>query len=159
MKIRKYQTADYKEIADLFYETVHSVCANDYTAEELEAWAPAPIDYEKWQKRLEKRKPFVVIINHLIVGFAELEKDGHIDCFYVHKNYQGQGVGSLLMSHIENLSNQKGLDKLYSEVSITAKPFFEKHGFKTAKKNIVRTNNQKLTNFIMRKHLDRRNGA
>jgi putative acetyltransferase len=87
MKIRKYQTTDYKEIADLFYETVHSVCANDYTAEELEAWAPTPIDYEKWQKRLEKRKPFVVIINHLIVGFAELEKDGHIDCFYVHKNY------------------------------------------------------------------------
>lgn len=55
MHIQKYQSGDYKKIADLFQGTVHSVCSSEYSREELEAWAPTPVDYEKWQKRLNKK--------------------------------------------------------------------------------------------------------
>lgn len=154
MKIRKYKSTDYKEIADLFYETIHSVCVNDYSKEELEAWAPTPIDYKKWRKRLDEKKPFLAVVDNKIVGFAEIENDGHIDCFYVHKDYQGQGVGALIFNHIHTIG--KNYEKLYAEVSITAKPFFLKHGFKVIKENIVHINNQKLTNFIMEKQLTKK---
>lgn len=39
MIIRKYVSTDCKQVADLFYETVHSVNAKDYTIEQLDAWA------------------------------------------------------------------------------------------------------------------------
>lgn len=154
MEIREYKPTDYKEIANLFHETVHSVCANHYSKDELEAWAPNPVDYEKWQKKLEKKVPFVVTIDNKIVGFAELEKDGHIDCFYVHKDHQKQGIGTFILNHLIETSKNK---KLYAEVSITAKPFFLKHGFKVTKENKVRINDQELTNYIMEKQLIREN--
>ena len=107
------------------------------------------IDYEKWQKRLEKRKPFVVIINHLIVGFAELEKDGHIDCFYVHNEYQGKGVGKALLGYILEVAIKNGIKILEVDASITAKQFFESFGFVQTSMNKVKRDNQVLINYSL----------
>ena len=35
MLIRRYETSDCKELTELFYNTVHSINANDYTEEQL----------------------------------------------------------------------------------------------------------------------------
>lgn len=151
MKIRDYNSDDCKVVADLFYQTVHAVCVNDYTEEQLEVWAPTPIDYKKWQERLDRKKPFLAIVNNAIVGFIELEEGGYIDCFYVDKNFQRKGVGSFLLDYAEELARSRNYDKMYAEVSITAKPFFLKHGFRIIKENVVRVGNQELKNFIMEK--------
>lgn len=37
MEIRTYQPADCKEMAELFYNTVHTVNARDYTEPQLDA--------------------------------------------------------------------------------------------------------------------------
>lgn len=39
MLIREYQSSDCKELAELFYNTVHAVNAKDYTKEQLDVWA------------------------------------------------------------------------------------------------------------------------
>ena len=44
--IRNYASEDCLILARLFYDTVHTVNARDYTPEQLEAWAPAPPDPE-----------------------------------------------------------------------------------------------------------------
>ena len=36
MEIREYQSTDCKEIAELFYHTVHTVNAKDYTKDQLD---------------------------------------------------------------------------------------------------------------------------
>ena len=46
--IRNYAPEDCLILARLFYDTVHTVNARDYTPEQLEAWAPAPPDPELW---------------------------------------------------------------------------------------------------------------
>ncbi|MBO5199054.1 MAG: hypothetical protein J6B85_11110 [Lachnospiraceae bacterium] len=38
MKLRRYQAEDRDAAAQLFYETVHTVNAADYTKEQREAW-------------------------------------------------------------------------------------------------------------------------
>lgn len=48
MKIRKYKQSDCKELAELFYNTVHIVNAKDYTEEQLNVWAAGEADLEKW---------------------------------------------------------------------------------------------------------------
>ena len=53
MIIRQYQPTDCKELAELFYNTVHTVNAKDYTKEQLDAWATGKVDLKKWKKEKE----------------------------------------------------------------------------------------------------------
>lgn len=51
MQIRKYRPSDCRELAELFYDTVHTVNAGDYTKEQLDAWTTGHVDLEAWDAR------------------------------------------------------------------------------------------------------------
>lgn len=46
MIIREYQPCDCREITELFYNTIHTINAKDYTEEQLTAWATDKPDME-----------------------------------------------------------------------------------------------------------------
>ena len=50
MVIRKYRPSDCRELAEIFYQTVHTVNAADYTKEQLNAWAGGNVDLPAWNK-------------------------------------------------------------------------------------------------------------
>ena len=149
MEIRPYQDSDHAEIADLFHDSIHAIDRSIYSEEELEAWAPTPPDYDFWKKRLSAKKPFLAINSNAIVGFIELENDGHIDCLYVHKDYQGLGVASELLQYLKQTAHDRGINELYVEASKVAMPLFKKHGFELLKTNRVNLRGQSLTNYRM----------
>jgi ribosomal protein S18 acetylase RimI-like enzyme len=153
MIIREYHESDTEMIMNLFYETVHKINIRDYTPEQVKAWTGEKMDYEFWHKRLQMKLPYVAEKNGEIVGFAELEADGHIDCFYCHYQYQHQGIGSKLLKHLENIAKSQENQRLYAEVSITAKPFFQKHGFTVVREQQVERRGVLFTNYLMEKNL------
>lgn len=153
MIIRDYKLSDTKEIMKLFYDTIHEINICDYTQEQVDAWAPESMDYEVWHKRLQAKLPYIAENNGEIVGFGELEANGHIDCFYCHSKYQKKGIGSKLLSHIENTAKLQRIKRLYTEASITAKPFFEKKGFSVVTEQQVERRGVWLKNYVMEKHL------
>lgn len=108
---------------------------------------------EEWRDRISKKKPFVAVENNRVVGFAELEDDGHIDYFYVHHEWQGKGVGKALYSTIEREAKNRKIPYLYAEVSLSAKAFFLNQVFEILeeKNNIICGVPAK--NFIMKKIL------
>ena len=152
MQIIKYDKKYQKTIPKLFTNTIHKTCNKDYTKEQLNAWANPNINYEVWEKRLNKTKPYLAILDEKLVGFAEFYED-YIDCFYVHHEYQGCGVGKMLINNIFKIAKEKEQTSLRVNASITAKPFFEKSGFIEVKKNKVVRNNIELINFSMEKSL------
>ena len=151
VQVRRYQDGDAKHIASIYYNTIHTVNAKDYTKEQLNAWAPYHDNYAAWQEKCSKLNPFVAVIDDTIVGFAEFEPNGHIDCFYVHHKFQGAGVGTALMREIEMEAREKLLPNMYAEVSITAKPFFVGKEFQVIKPQTVQVRGMELTNFVMEK--------
>ena len=102
-------------------------------------------------RKWKKIPPIVALIDNKIVGFAELENNGHIDCFYCHHEHQGCGIGSALMREIEDRARKNKINKIFAEVSITAKPFFESKGFIVKKEQSVTIRGIALTNFVMEK--------
>ncbi|PPK61516.1 GNAT family acetyltransferase [Malaciobacter marinus] len=148
MQIINYNKNYSKQIPELFTNSIHKTCNKDYTKEQLNAWAKLDIDYEAWEKRLDKTKPYLAIDGKKLVGFAEFYED-YIDCFYVHHEYQGKGVGKALLLYIFKKARQNEMKKLRVDASITAKSFFEKYGFKVVKKNIIKRDNQLLINYLM----------
>ncbi|MCC5617942.1 GNAT family N-acetyltransferase [Nostoc sp. CHAB 5836] len=153
MRLRIYKIADTEEIMKLFYDTVHEVNIHDYTKEQVDAWAPVNMDIEVWIKSLRSKFTYVAEEQDKIIGFGELEANGHIGRFYCHKDFQRKGVGKKILEQIELKANSLGLEKLFTEASITAKPFFESQGFIVIKKQQVERRGQKLINFVMEKHL------
>jgi putative acetyltransferase len=153
MQIVVYIQEYAEQITDLFHDTIHQVCSEDYTTEELDVWAPTPMDYERWARRLECTKPFVALKNDNVIGFGELESNGHIDCFYIHKDHQRSGIGSALMDRIEETAKSNVCAKLFAKVSITAKPFFLKKGFRVSRPNLVAIDRLMLKNYLMEKVL------
>ena len=104
---------------------------------------------ERWIKRQDTKQTFVADHNGQIIGFAELETTGHIDCFYTHKDFQGQGVGTKLLDTIVTQATKLQLSCLFAEVSITARPFFEHRGFVIVKSQEVECRGAKFLNFVM----------
>lgn len=153
MNIEKANINDTKEIVELFTNTIHKINIQNYTLEQIEVWAPNKIDYQKWEKRFQKSKPYIAKRNNVIVGFFEFGKDGYIDCFYVHHKYQGQGIGLRLLNKIINIAETNNLDMIFANVSITAKSFFEKNSFNVKKKNIIKRDNKELINYTMNKQI------
>lgn len=148
MKIRRYRSVDFNEIAELFYNTVHSINIKDYSEEQVNVWATGKLDYEKWNKSLEEHYSIVAIENEIIIGFGDIDNTGYLDRLYVHKDYQGKGVGTLICNELERKCKTKNI---LVNASITAKPFFEGRGYRAIKEQEVERKGIKLMNFIMKK--------
>ena len=151
VKIREYEKSDARSLWVIFYNTIHNVNIHDYSQEQVDAWAADDFPPEIWQQKMDSIRPFIAEINGEIVGYADLQASGLIDHFFCHHEYQGKGVGRFLMEHAFKLSKSQGISKLHSEVSITARPFYEKFGFKVIKEQIVEVRGQKLRNYVMEK--------
>lgn len=100
MKIRKYQSSDCKSLADLFYHTVHTINAKDYTKEQLKVWATGEVDLEKWNQSLQEHFSVVAVENKNILGFGDIDKTGYLDRLYVHKDYQGKGIATAICNQL-----------------------------------------------------------
>jgi len=153
MKIIEYSSNRANEIADLFYMAVHDIDALIYSEEQKNAWAPSPIDYGAWRKRLELKKPYLLLIDDQVAGFIELEGDGHIDCAYVSPVFQRKGVATALLKHIIDIAENLDIKRLYVEASVIAKPLFKNFGFLLLHENKVVRNNIVLVNYTMAKCL------
>lgn len=148
MIIRKYISEDCKELVELFYYTVHTVNAKDYTKEQLNAWADGSVDLEEWNKSLSEHFTVVAVENNKITGFGDIDKSGYLDRLYVHKDYQKQGIATLICNELENAFD---VDKITTHASITAKSFFEHRGYKVIREQQVIKNGISLTNYVMEK--------
>jgi putative acetyltransferase len=144
---------DTEEIMQLFYDTVHRINIRDYSQVQVDAWAPEHMDTQKWIERMQDRMTYVAEENGKVIGFAELERNGHIGCFYCHADRQNVGVGTALFNKIQLIAGNLNLPKLFTEVSITAKPFFEHMGFTAIASQEVELRGAKLINYVMEKRL------
>lgn len=149
MLVREYKPADCKELSELFYNTVHAVNAKDYTKEQLDVWATGTIDLEKWNQSFTEHNTVVAIDGEIIIGFGDIDKTGYLDRLYIHKDYQGKGVATAICDTLEQASQ----GKVITHASITARPFFEKRGYRVIKEQNVERQGIMLTNFVMEKEL------
>lgn len=148
--IRNYQPEDVEALAKIYYNTIHRINRQHYTEEQVNAWAPtSSVELAGWEKKFPKTKPIIATVGGKIVGFAEFEPNGHIDCFYCHHEWIGKGVGSALMKEILQRAKLSKIHLIFAEVSITAKPFFEKWGFRVVDQQTIVRKDVELTNFKM----------
>ncbi len=95
----------------------------------------------------------VAEIGGVIVGFAELRPTGEVDCVYVHKGYQRQGVGTDMMARVIREAERREIQRLHADVSITARPFFLAQGFEVVREQMVAYRGQRFQQYFMERVL------
>jgi len=151
MLVRAFRNGDEPALQAVFYSAVHGIAAKDYTSEQLDAWAPHRPDWEAWIARMQALRPFVVEVDGRIVGYADLQTSGYIDHFFVSSKQARRGVGRLLMETLHARAAELGLQRLFSDVSLTAEPFFERFGFRVVERKSVAIGQVSLPNALMAK--------
>ncbi|MDE1993459.1 MAG: GNAT family N-acetyltransferase [Rhizobiaceae bacterium] len=150
--VRDYLPADSDATIDIFLRAIREVASKDYSPAEIDAWAKVE-DRDAWAARRSSRPAWIAQCGEVPIGFTDLEPDGHLDMMFVHPDYQGRGVASLLLATVEAATQRQGLDRIFTEASLTARPFFERRGFVVLASQRVEKRGQTLKNFRMEKHL------
>ena len=153
MLIRAYAPADLDQVIEVFRQSVRLSARTDYTASQVLAWAPDELDREGWSERLARQLVWIAEESGVAVGFCTLEPDGHLDLMYVHPAQQRRGFATALLRRAEAAARERAAPRLYTEASITARPFFEYCGFRTLAEQTVRLRGEQFRNFKMEKVL------
>ena len=148
MEIRNYRPEDCRQLARLFYETVHAVNKRDYTREQLDVWATGKVDLEKWNASFLSHHTVVAEGNGSILGFGDMDNSGYLDRLYVHKDWQHRGIGGRICDYLESCV---GSPCYTTHASITAVPFFESRGYTVVKARQVERGGIWLKNYMMQK--------
>lgn len=150
MDLRSFRPGDAPALYRLFYDTVHTVCAGDYTPAQLDAWAPETAGEAAWEAALRSRTTLVAEENGGILGFGSIGPDGYLDLLYIHRDHQRRGVAAVLCDFLETLYP---VDRITVHASKTARPFFENRGYRVLRPRQVERRVQVLTNYVMEKEL------
>lgn len=153
--IRGYEPRDAADIADVFYRSVRNVASSDYTAEQVEAWAPQPVDAEHEHRRSGDGRLVLVAADQQdsVAAFIDLEPDGHIDRLYCAPEAAGKGIATQLYEAIEVTARAQGIKRLFTEASELARRFFERKGFIVLGRQDMVLRGVPIHNFRMAKDL------
>ena len=153
LSFRMAQPTDLREMQQLFVDTVSIVCSKDYNEDQIQAWTSGTSNTQRWLDRFDEQYVLLAIIDDQIVGFGTIEDGNYIDMFFVHKDFQGLGIASGIYQQLEDKAKELGSEYITSDVSITAKPFFEKMDFKIVTEQKAERMGVELVNYRMRKKL------
>ncbi|MDO5745655.1 MAG: GNAT family N-acetyltransferase [Micrococcaceae bacterium] len=146
--IRSYEPQDAQATLSIFQHAVRTTAAADYSPEQIAAWT-AGDGVQAWESRREATDTWIAEQNGVIVGFSDLDGTGYIDMMFVHPASCRTGVASALLDHIRNLAAERGIGELTVNASITARVFFERHGFTVQATQQIELSAVKLTNYRM----------
>lgn len=148
MVIRAANDLDSEQISKLIYETVRGINIRDYNQEQVEAWAPADDFFQKYEGH-----GFVADRDGKIVGFCNLTDSAILHRFYVHKDFQGMGIGRKILEQVEKKGVELGFKEMNTEASITAKPFFIANGWELISEQKKTLRGMEFINYKMFKML------
>ncbi len=154
MLLRPATLNDITALRNLYFNTITTINAKDYKAEQITAWSSTADRIEGLTKKINEQYFYVAEnIENKITGFASLDNTGYLDVMYVHKDFQRQGIAQILLNKIIETARELNITIIESEVSITAKPFFKKNGFTVVEEQAVIINSVALTNYKMQRVL------
>ena len=122
MRIEAAKPTDAAKIGDLYVASravALSLLHEVHTPNEMRAWVRDIL--------LVRETTWVARVGDYLSGFMTLDND-EIDQLYLHPEMRRRGIGSALVAHAKTQS-PNGLRLVTFQRNLTARAFYEKHGF------------------------------
>jgi putative acetyltransferase len=127
VRIREYSFDDAEGHAEVHRKSIRGIASKDYRDEVIEAWdSKEPEDSPLNDKKVR----FVAEEDGELVGFSDYNKESNeLTGVYVKPASSRQGTGEKLLQKVEQDAKKNGLDRLWCKSTVTAKDFYQKHGY------------------------------
>jgi putative acetyltransferase len=131
IRIRPARQEDAAAMAAVYRRAVEISGARDYAPAQVAVWRDQGPDAAGMARRLGDGRRTWAAVDEVdaVLGFVDLEPDGHIDLLYVDPDAAGRGVAGALLDVLEAEASAAGLKRLYVEASETARPVLLKRSF------------------------------
>lgn len=145
MELRRYESEDLPQMANLFRETIETVCTADYDEEQRRAWSGRWTNLLQRDQQFQQSFTLLAMERGKLLGFGNVTADGYLDMLYVHKDHQRQGIATAICDRLEQ--QVKGAVRV--DASLTAWPFFEKRGYHLLRENCVNVDGVLMNNVTL----------
>lgn len=143
MNTRKAILNDADCLSEFACRTYVDAFGHSFQTEDLQTHLDTHLSPESFKRILERDTVLIVEMNHHLVGFCQFgqatghfedgqDSEGYIERLYVGKEYQNQGVGSLLMKAVLDQMQQDKVTRVYLDVwerNPGAIRFYQRFGF------------------------------
>ncbi|MEJ2790377.1 MULTISPECIES: GNAT family N-acetyltransferase [unclassified Pseudoxanthomonas] len=152
--LRPYRPDDASTLADLYARSVMHYGPRAYTAAQVSAWA-ATATLEGTAARCTDGRHVLVAqdADGSVLGFGDMEDDGHLDFLYIAPEAEGMRVGSLLYAALEAHALHLHVPRIFLEASELSRPLFERRGFLMLGRNDLSLGGVAIHNYRMEKRL------
>jgi putative acetyltransferase len=135
-KIRHATPDDAEGIVLTHYSAVHATAKKDYPEEILNVWS-RPVEAQRiatHRRKMEAGKSIISFVavddSGKVLGFGELVPPETLGAIYVAAPAGRRGVASALLKTLEGKAREVGMKVLRMDSSLTAAPFYVRHGFR-----------------------------
>ena len=149
--VRRYRPSDLDAAIAIYQSAIRDVASRDYDPVQVAGWFA--VDRKEWEPWRLRCPTWIAEVDGVPAGFSDLEPDGHLDMMFVHGRFQGRGVATALLNEVEFLARRLCLGRIFTEASITARPFFARRGFTVIAPQVLEFDGVTFKNFRMEKLL------
>ncbi len=134
--IRKALPEDAQAIHEAHMRSIQELCSKDYTEAEIKAWGHRPYNEEQRLFAINNQIVYVIVINGLIEGYAQLRfytdneaKKAHVMGLYLTSRASGKNLGTESLQKLLSEADANNAQQITLESTLTSKSFYLKNGF------------------------------
>lgn len=134
--IRRALPEDAFGIHKAHMRSIQELCSKDYSQAEIMAWGHRPFNEEHRLFAIANQIVYVILIDNLIEGYAQLRfytqddiKKAHVMGLYLTTNASGKNLGTKSLQKLLSDARDYGVYQITLESTLTSKEFYLKNGF------------------------------
>jgi putative acetyltransferase len=139
IECRAARSKDAKDMITVQFKAVQSISKENYAKQVLSAWSPKPSSQRiQWMAAyIENDNVRCYVATNRkskVLGVAiYLIAEQCVKSLYVDPKHSGTGIGTRLLSRIEQFADRKAADKLHLKASINSISFYKNMGYRKIK--------------------------
>jgi len=150
---RPFRQDDLSQVIAVFQDAILNIASEIYSEEQVRVWAKVGYDRDRFLASLSVGLTLVVADPQGIVAFGQLYPSDHINYLYCGVRGRGKGFAAAILAALEREALRSPISEIFTEASLIARPFFEKHGYQILVREVVSRDGVLLPRFKMHKVL------